>query len=94
VKFRAARGSVVLLQSLQKGTPRNYEDTPEERQKARERAMRGRYGIEPEKFRVLLKRGGGRFDVCRERLAEDTKFILSEPLLNIRNYPDNLANFA
>ena len=50
-------------------------DRPDERQKARERAIRRRYDIGPEEYRALLKRSGGRCDICQELLAHNTKFI-------------------
>ncbi len=72
---RSGDGLYSYCKVCRKERRRKYEDTPEERQKARERAIRRRYGIKPEGYRALLNRSGGRCDICQELLAQNTKFI-------------------
>jgi Recombination endonuclease VII len=72
---RSSDGLYSYCKFCRKVRRRKYENTPEQRQKARERAIRRRYSIEPEDHRLLLRRSSGRCDVCRELLADNTKFI-------------------
>jgi len=68
---RSGDGLYSYCKVCRKERRRKYEDTPEERQKARERAVRRRYSVKPEEYQALLRRRGGRCYICRELLSEN-----------------------